>query len=170
MRTCVVTLFGIVMDGVVSMDSRSPQRSLTSSHARLGIALTVAILVLSMLTCGWPPKAPSRLKPTISSIVAIEIVEVPNVVCVGDTVTFTIRTTPGNGCEASVGYYDAGKSWISQRLERTFAADNEGLCTWSWLVPTEVASGEAEVRMEVEDERNFNSTGPIPFEIRGCGK
>lgn len=110
---------------------------------------------LASLACGWLPRAPSRVVPTSAPELAIEVVEMPQRICIGDTAIFTIRTTSGNRCDCSIGYRNVSDSWIGFNLEHT-VADEKGLCRWTWSVVYDILPGKVEIRVTAERDGDSN--------------
>lgn len=99
-------------------------------YIRILVGCLVVILMLNVIFCRWPPQAPIRLVPTPDPTFAIDAIEVPESACIGQAVTITVKTAPGNECLATVVYTDTSDDAVLLKLKPA-VADGEGLCTWS---------------------------------------
>jgi hypothetical protein len=137
---------------------------------RILIGCLVVILMLNVVFCQWPPQAPSRLKPTPDPTLAIDDIKVSESACIGQAVTITVKTAPGNECLVGVVYANTSGDLVSQKL-KTAVADSEGLCAWTWWIPEDASVGDASVRTIVlwGDEKPHNLI-PISFHIKNCSE
>jgi hypothetical protein len=137
-------------------------------YTRILISCLVVILMLNVVFCQWPPQAPSRPKPTPDPTMAIDTIEVPESACIGQAVTITVKTVPGNECLVGVVYANTSGDPVSQKLKPA-VADSGGLCTWIWSVPEDASVGDASVRTIVlwGAEKSHNLI-PMPFHIESC--
>lgn len=110
---------------------------------------------------------PVRLKSPLSEQVSAEFLEVPEKACPGDLVMFSIRTTPGNQCEA-LFFYQVGDKQKSQDLT-THIADSEGICEWQWRIPRDASPNGASVYNVIRfGDQEHNSLPPKWIEIIQC--
>jgi hypothetical protein len=135
-----------------------------SQYARI---ITVGLLCLSTAACGSLPRAPSREIPTTPPELRIEIVEMPDTVCVGDVVTFVIKTTPGNECLGDIGYWNSKGLWGGPSFDPT-VADRGGICQWTWMVTDDALPGAAEFRAGVRGYGTMSSVMPQALQIQTC--
>ena len=132
----------------------------------LQVSLVAAVLALSTLACTLIPlTAPEHLKPTLSPRVAAEIVEMPEKACLGEVITLSLRTAPGNKCNAV--YWGRDKHVTSLPTQ---IADSEGICLWHWEIPSNAPLGLVQVNMDVQFEKELNSLIPGAVEISQCKK
>lgn len=131
--------------------------------------MAVGVLSLGITTCAWLPRAPARIIPTTPPELSIEIVAMDKSACVGDLVSFVIKTTPGNECLGDIGYSNAQGSWVGPSFE-PIVADGQGICEWTWEVPSDAAPGEAAFRAGVRGYGTMSSIMPQVFEIQICAQ
>lgn len=127
----------------------------------------ISVLSLSISGCAWLPHAPSRLIPTPLPELALEIVQMPKEICIGDTATFIVRTKPGNECLGAVGYWNTKGSWVGPNFE-PMIADQAGLCTWTWQVDDSAAPGIAEFRTVARGYGSSRDLIPRTFTLQNC--
>jgi hypothetical protein len=139
-----------------------------SSRRKLRLVFPVCLLSCMMLACSWFPQAPVRVIPTPLPELAIETVEMPRRICIGDMAIFVVRTRPGNECGGSISYWNVHDSWVSDRLELT-TTDEAGLCRWKWQVADDALPGEAEFRATAEAYGNSRMLIEH-FRIEKCSK
>jgi hypothetical protein len=149
---------------------RSPSQRENHDGLGLKLIILVGLLLFVMSACSRLPVSPvRRTVPTPLPELAIEVVEMPERICIGDTSVFVVKTKPGNECFASIGYRNDVGSRIGRNLEAV-VADEEGLCKWTWQVTDDAAVGTARFRADVEGYGHVNSTMPQIFEIEDCGR
>jgi hypothetical protein len=131
------------------------------------VSLVVVVLVLSTLACTLIPiTAPKHLKSTPSPRVAAEILEMPGRACLGEVITLSLRTVPGNKCDTILSFWGGDKH--STGLP-TQIADSEGSCSWQWEIPSNAPPGSVSVYMSVQFE-DIESSYLVPetVEISQC--
>jgi hypothetical protein len=135
------------------------------------IPMTIVMLTLlcSMTACSFLPKAPRRLINTPLPELSIEIIELPERVCLDQAATFVVKTTPGNECSGVMRYPEGEDVWKAINLKDT-VADQSGLCRWSWQVPQDAIPGTANFRAVVSGYGDSESMVPKPFGIENCGR
>lgn len=134
---------------------------------RLELVFLVGIVTSSICACSWLPHAPSRSIPTSRPELALEIVDMPEVICIGSQATFVVKTTPGNECLGAVGFKDVHDRWIGEDFEPMVAGD-DGLCGWTWQVPDDALPGAGEFRAGVRGYGDLESLIPQTFRIEIC--
>lgn len=139
-------------------------------YIQILIGCFVVILMFNVVFCQWPPQVPSRPKPTPDPTLAIDAIEVPESACIGQAVTITVKTAPGNECLVGVVYANTSGDSASHKLESA-VADGGGLCTWTWWVPEDASVGDASVRTIVlwGAEKSHNLI-PMSFHIESCSE
>jgi hypothetical protein len=136
-----------------------------SSHK---IGFVAIILVLSLLACSLMPRAPERSRPTPSQGVTVELLEVPEDACLGDIVTLTLRTMPGNKCDASFSFR-IEDHWNVENVEEV--ADSEGICSLEWKTPNNASPGNAQIYIDVHfEDIESRSLAPETFHMDRCEK
>jgi hypothetical protein len=139
------------------------------SRSWCGPVLAVAVLSFGIAACAWMPRAPSRVIPTTAPELTIDIIEIPDTVCVGDTAIFVIRTTPGNECLGDIGYWNSKGSWVGPSFDPV-VADMEGNCRWTWTVTDDAVPGTAEFRVGVRGHDTISSRVPQVFQVQVCAQ
>jgi len=91
----------------------------------------------------------------------------PERVCIEETVTFSLQTTPGNTCYGAVVYQDLKDVWVGPNFD-PIVADHEGLCTWNWQVAGDAKPGRAAFRAMVQGYGDVIGSGPQSFYIERC--
>ena len=131
--------------------------------------LIIVLLVatsLVQLTC-LILTAPSRL-PAEKSEVEITLYEMPEILEIGETGVFQLRTTPGNLCIGVIGYRNAiNNKWITVDLPEK-EANIDGLCGWEWKAALNAETGIAEFRAAVRHGDMYGYIGPQIFCIEKC--
>jgi hypothetical protein len=146
------------------MASKEPGSTMAFEWRVLQVSLVAAVLALSTLACTLIPiTAPKHLKPTLSPRVAAEILEIPERACLGEVITLSLRTVPGNECNAV--YWGRDKQVTSLPTQ---IADSEGICLWHWEIPSNAPPGLVQVNMDVQFEKELNSLIPGAVEISQC--
>jgi hypothetical protein len=135
----------------------------------VGLIVVAALLFFGMSACASLPRAPVRAVPTPLPELAFEIIEMPEMVCIGDVATFVIKTKPGNECTAAVSYINTTGTRKGQNLE-SMVSDEEGLCRWTWRVADDAVVGIARFDAGVRGYGHLESLLPQPFEIEDCGR
>ena len=134
----------------------------------LQVSLVVAVLVVSTLACTLiSPTAPKHLLSTPSPRVAAEILEIPERACLGEVITLSLRTVPGNKCDTIVSFWGGDKHSTGLPAQ---IADSEGICLWHWEIPSNAPLGLVQVNMDVQFEKELNSLIPGAVEISQCKK
>jgi hypothetical protein len=141
---------------------------LISTQLGYGVSLSIIVLVLSALACALMPKAPVRSKPSPHSPrVAAEILEAPKTACIGEAVTLTLRTVPGNECDAYFSSWIEGK-WATEIIISQ-TADSEGVCLWQWQIPINASPGNAQSQVVVRfGDKESRQLPPQVFPIARC--
>jgi len=132
------------------------------------VSIIFAVSVLSTLSCAWITTAPVRPKPpSPSERVGVEFLEVPEKGCPGDPVTLTIRTLPGNQCEAWLPYQVENKR--KSLILTPQIADSKGICTWQWRIPDDILPDGVNVYTVVRfGDEEHNSLPPRWIQIVRC--
>jgi hypothetical protein len=139
----------------------------TMSMKYAKILATSCFLVLQVLACNFI-QAPER-RVLEKSNIPLTIIEKPEVVYRGTTTRFIIKTTPGNSCNAAVVYSVKGKeTWEASKLP-DLIADQNGLCSWDWLVPENADAGEAGLRGTISQTGEMDQyIEPFEFCVEKC--
>lgn len=127
----------------------------------------IVVMSLGIAACAWLPHAPSRVIPTAPPELRVDVIEIPDTVCVGDMVTFVIRTTPGNECLGDIGYWNSKGQWAGPSFDPT-VADREGICRWTWTVADDALPGTAEFKAGVRGYGTMSSIMPQVFQVQVC--
>ena len=96
-----------------------------------GHSTIVAVLSFGMAACTRLPHSQPRAIPTTPPELTIDVIEIPDTVCVSDTVTLVIRTAPGNECLGDIGYWNSNGSWVGPSFD-PIAADKQGTCQFKY--------------------------------------
>ena len=154
----------------VSMNRRGLQQLIYAfGRSWCGHSMVVAVLSLGIAACTWLPHAPSRVIPTTPPELTIDVIAMPDAACVGDVVTFAIRTTPGIECLGDIGYWNSKGSWVGPGFD-PIVANEEGICRWTWTVTDEVLPGTAEFRAGVRGYGTMSSMVPQGFQVQVCAR
>ena len=113
--------------------------------------------------------APRRTVPTIPPDLFITVQEIPETACIGDLVEFSLLTTPGNECSASVDYMGNATEWTGMDLER-LTAGSDGLCSWVWMIDEKIVPGKARLYASVGNEVTRHVMMPHSFDVEFCGQ
>jgi hypothetical protein len=122
------------------------------------------ILYLFLISCHII-QAPIRgVSPTSSIPLNINL---PETVARDQGLQFTIATLPGNICRAWVSYYNQQSRWVIEEFPESIA-DSNGTCAFEWPIPSDAATGKAELRVSVTDGRDATNSSPLHFCIDAC--
>ena len=85
----------------------------------------------------------------------------------GDKYTFVVATEPNVTCYAAIGFWDKNDNWTFDELPST-KADDTGICTWDWEIPSNAKDGDGEFRGYVESDKQSSGFIPKNFCIEIC--
>jgi len=126
--------------------------------------LIVALISMSCILT----KAPLReVLPPADTF--FEIIDMPEVVSVGDEVDFTTKTEPGNMCFGVIWYISNQNNLVDHELEVITVGDN-GMCTWKWIVPDDADNGKVNIEWYIIKNGEYASFPTQYFCISECPK
>ncbi len=131
--------------------------------ARLVVTATFVILVSAQLACAIVPPTPVLVGPT--AIVPITLIQMPGTVRPGDVAKFAIQTTQGVTCSATVTYQNRNTGKIDKVRLGSQIVFGVSTCRWTWGVPGDTQSGQAEFHVSVDDHGVTGSLAAQPFTI-----
>ena len=146
------------------MAHKEPRSTMVFEWRILQVSLVIAVLVLSTLACTLIPITPQEhLKSTPSPRVAAEILEIPARACLGEVITLSLRTVPGNKCNAVFWGRDKHVTELPTQI-----ADSEGICSWQWEIPSNAPPEGVVVYLRVQYKEEIFSLVPRKIEISQC--